>query len=444
MFTVQGLLDRLAPCRDASTWWLGLSGGLDSMVLLAALAELRSEQTLPPLQAIHVHHGLNPAADGWAEHCERECARRQVPLRVARVAVGAGASVENVARQARYAAFEQLLAPGDQLLLAHHLDDQLETLLFRLVRGTGLLGLAGMPVSRRLGAGQLQRPLLGWTRQQLERWARSQNLLWIEDPANQDFRFARTGLREEVLPALRRLWPGTDASLQRLARHASEAVELLDDLALDDLRRHPALTDPWLAPWPSLDADRLAQLSAARQRNLLRFWLRQQGQPMPDARRLDDLLRQLRAANDGQPALRIGSAQLVRSAGRLWLLPTEGVPSGQAQGLAMPAGDVTLAAGNGRLRSVRAAAGLALERGVWEIRYGSPAQRIRLAGRPRQSLKQLFQDAGVPAWLRPAVPLLYRNGELVSVAGRWNDPDACAGPEEPGWSLTWEPRTGQS
>jgi tRNA(Ile)-lysidine synthase len=438
MFTPQGLLERLAPCRDAPTWWLGLSGGMDSMVLLEALVQLRSGHPLPPLHAVHVHHGLNPAADEWVIHCRDECARRDVPLTVVEVSVQAAASIENAAREARYHAFSALLGAGDQLMLAHHLDDQLETLLFRLIRGTGLRGLAGMPAQRPLGAGALQRPLLAWRRDELHPWARTQALSWIEDPANRDPRFARTGLRHEVLPALRRIWPGTDASLIRLAGHVSEAGELLDELAEADLgQAGDGSADPWLAGWPSIALDRLTQLSAARQRNLLRYWLRREGQPLPDARQLDELVVQLGAAGDGQPLLRWGVVRLARSAGRLWLLREDHLHAGTVQPLAITA-MTDLIAGNGRLHLVPQSGGLALERGRWEIGYRAGGEQIRLAGRPARSLKQLFQENAVPVWLRSSIPLLYCDGVLVSVAGRWNDPAGCAAPGEPGWQVRWE------
>ena len=149
----QGLLTQLTRCMDAPAWWLGLSGGLDSMVLLELLSQARQLSDIPPLHAIHVHHGLNAEADAWAAHCQRACDARGVPLTIVRVQVGQGASIEEAARDARYAAFAEVLAPGAELLLAHHRDDQLETLMFRLMRGTGVRGLIGMPARRALGAG---------------------------------------------------------------------------------------------------------------------------------------------------------------------------------------------------------------------------------------------------------------------------------------------------
>lgn len=147
------LLQTLAPWRDAPAWQIAYSGGLDSTVLLHLLADLAKTQPLPPLQAIHVHHGLQAAADAWPAHCQAVCDAAGVPLRVMRVQVPSGASLERAARDARYQAFAEAIGPGELLLTGQHRDDQAETLLFRLLRGAGVRGLTGMPAQRSLGGG---------------------------------------------------------------------------------------------------------------------------------------------------------------------------------------------------------------------------------------------------------------------------------------------------
>lgn len=435
---LQDVLGQLAPCMDAPVCWLGLSGGLDSMVLLEAVDQLRRHYSFPRLKAIHVHHGLHPDANRWAEHCQRECEARDIELHVRRVQLPPGGNIEELARDARYGVFEEYLQPGDYLLLAHHADDQLETLLFRLMRGTGVRGMAGMPVSRALGQGSLLRPLLGWTREQLAGWAAEQQLEWIEDPANTDPRYARTALRHEMLPYLRQHWKSLPDNLLRLAEHANEANQLLDERAEEDLQIASApLADIWLDRWPSLTLDALAALSPARQKNLLRYWLHQHSVRLPDQRHLHALLEQLAAAQDSQPALRIGSARLYRSSGRLWLLPASGVPAGVAEPLTAIQNTV-LRAGNGRLR-FQAGGRIAHSDGNWRIAYRRGGEQIRLPGRPTQSLKSLFQQAAIPAWLRPAIPLLYCDDQLVSVAGRWNAEAMLVGAGQAGFSMFWEP-----
>lgn len=439
MFNLRGLLEQLAPCVDAPVCWLGLSGGLDSMVLLDAMVQLRQKHPFPPIKAIHVHHGLHADADQWAEHCARECAARGVELYVERVCLGSAGSIEELARDARYSVFERLMGRDDCLLLAHHRDDQLETLLFRVLRGTGLRGLAGMPRSRGLGAGQLLRPLLSWERRELYDWASEQQLSWIEDPANADPRYARTALRHALLPDLRRRWPAMPEHLLRLAEHAEEANQLLDERAGEDLQlAQGMLTDVWLTAWPSLDVAAVSALTPARQKNLLRYWLHANGMRLPDQRHLHNLISQLRAAQDTQPAVQLGQAQLYRSSGRLWLLPTGGVPVGIEQPLTHFA-DTALVGGNGWLRMAPGDGGIAARPGAWRIDYRRGGEQIKLPGRPRQMLKKLFQEAGIPAWIRPAIPLLYCDDRLISVAGRWKAEGADAGADETGWAVTWEP-----
>ena len=439
MLTLQGLQQQLGPCMNAPAWILGLSGGLDSMVLLDALVQLRGQQATPPLSAIHVHHGLSTQADAWATFCERECAQRGVPLQVVRVQLQPGASIEGAARDARYQAFAQRLPSNAALLLAQHRDDQLETLLFRMLRGTGLRGLAGMPTQRKLAEGYLQRPLLPWSRAELEQWARAHDLAWIEDPANQDPRFARTALRHQLLPMLRHGWPQAEQNLLRLVRHASEANELLDERAAEDLSVvSKPLHDAWLQHWPSLDVSALCALSPARQRNLLRYWLAAEGVLLPATRRLDDWLAQLSAATDSQPQIDLGSYRLYRSSDRLWLVSSRWPQAGQSEMLGR-AGVQSLAAGNGRLHLAGAALNATDGAGPWRIGYRQGGEQIRLPRRGNQSLKQLFQQAQIPVWLRASIPLLYCADELVSVAGRWNAGPALVDDLQSGFTVSWEP-----
>lgn len=439
MFSKQELLRQLLPCMDAPAWWLGLSGGMDSMVLLDALVELRRAHSLPPLRAIHVHHGLHPDADRWAEHCVREAAARQIPLVIERVQLAAGASIEAQARDARYAAFARHMGANDSLLLAHHRDDQIETLLFRLLRGTGLRGMAGMPSGRSLARGRLFRPLLDQPRSALLAWARSRELNWIEDPANNDPRFARTALRHKLIPLLREGWPAVDDSLLTVLNHAREANELLDERAAEDVQLlGDGVADPWLAVWPSLALPGLLRLSVARRRNLLRYWLGAHACRLPQ-RRLQTLDEQLFSAIDSQPVIDLEGGRLHRSSGRLWLLRDADMtpPAGQpieAQGETLLGGD------NGVLCVHFPGMALVGLQG-WSVAYRRGGEQIRLPGRPAQSLKNLFQEADLPAWLRPKIPLIYHAGDLVSVGGRWNASDYLHSAAGPGWYIRWELRS---
>ncbi|SFP87771.1 tRNA(Ile)-lysidine synthase [Geopseudomonas sagittaria] len=427
------LLHALEPWRQAPAWKVAFSGGLDSTVLLHLLARLRQRQALPPISVIHVHHGLQAAADAWVEHCRAQCAVLNVPLLVRHVQVAAGASVERAAREARYAVFAELLGEGEVLLAAQHQDDQAETLLLRLLRGAGARGLAAMPASRPLAAGWLLRPLLGMSRAELERWARAQGLQWIEDPSNDDMTLARNFLRHEILPRLTQCWPAASAVLARDAEQMAEADGLLGELAALDLQAAAAHALPKWLELPSLRLAPLLALSEARQRNALREWLRPL--TLPPEREHWAGWRDLRdAAVDAAPRWRLGGGELRRAGGRLWWLsgdwlqaPTETVVDWPEplQPLALP--------GNGRVRLAGALPG-----GRLQIRYRQGGEVLDLAGRGHRDLKRLLQECALPAFVRGRLPLLYAGEALVAVANLPQLQVAGAAPLQ----LHWLPPTG--
>ena len=284
----------------AESLCVGLSGGRDSVVLLHLLARL---DLGPRLSAIHVHHGLSRHAERWSAFCADLCGTLGVPLRVERVAVadGRGLGLEAAARHARYEAFARCGA--DSLLLAHHRNDQAETLLFNLVRGTGITGAAGMPAERRLGSLRLLRPLLGVPRSDIEAYAEEHDLAWIDDESNDDTGFSRNFLRHEVLPVIEGRFPGAAACLAGAAAHFSEADLLLADLAETDWQ---ACADGDCLPMAALQ-----RLSPARLKNLLRYRLRRLGWRVPAARRLEEFVRQLlEAAPDTRPVLTLPDGEM--------------------------------------------------------------------------------------------------------------------------------------
>ncbi|MGE5469932.1 MAG: tRNA lysidine(34) synthetase TilS [Bacteroidota bacterium] len=303
------LATRLAP---ADRLCVGLSGGCDSVVLLHLLSRLGLGERLT---AIHVHHGLSPNADAWADFCAEYCAGLGIPLRLVRVEVdqASGLGLEAAARAARYAAFAAETA--DIVVLAHHQGDQAETLIFNLLRGAGVAGAAGMPDERPFGRQRLWRPLLGCSRAEIESYARRHQLRWIDDESNADTRHARNFLRHEVLPALSRRFPAAERSLAQAAGHFAEADELLAELAAADWRQ--ACAEGAEAP----AVRRLRGLSPARLKNLLRYRLRQLGWRSPVAARLDEFARQIMtAAPDRHPELQLPDGCIRVAGGRLcWL-----------------------------------------------------------------------------------------------------------------------------
>ncbi|WP_223512335.1 tRNA lysidine(34) synthetase TilS [Pseudomonas sp. GL-B-19] len=423
------LLKQLAPWRNASTWRIAFSGGLDSTVLLHLLAHLAKTQSLPALSAIHVHHGLQAAADAWPEHCQAVCDALGVPLKVIHVQVQPGASLERAARDARYGAFVEATQANELLLTAQHRDDQAETLLFRLLRGAGVRGLSGMPSQRRLGRGHLLRPLLDVSRGELEAYATAHQLSWIEDPSNQDRQFSRNYLRHQVFPVLTERWPQAVATMARSAAHLSEAQALLDELAQIDLAEATTVNDfDWLG-LPSLELASLAKRSAARQRNALSHWLASLTR-LPDSDHWSGWEDLRDASGDARPVWRLADGELHRSAGRIWWLsgywlcsPPPAVQwADPLKSLVLPENGVLTLTGQ-------------IPDGPLQIRYREGGEVMHFADRGHRDLKRLLNERGVPGFARGRLPLVYRDGQLLAVA----NVRGLNGSGQEGWHLHWLP-----
>lgn len=388
------------PCRGRR--WVALSGGLDSTVLLHLLSAEGE-----PVSAVHVHHGLSPNSDDWADRCAELADSLGVPLVTRQVVVDTADGVEAGARDARYREFRHLLAPGDQLLLAHHGDDQVETFFLRLLRGAGPQGLSGMRSSRPLGQGTLLRPLLGVARSELETYARENELSWIEDESNRDLRFDRNFLRARVLPLLSDRWP-LRQRIQRAARNLEESAVLLQELAESDLRdcrRRPERLGE------SIALDRYLALRPERQRNLLRSWAESLGGVWPSALQLAELEQQLASAEpDRQPAVPLGQMVARRFRDRLFLTPSlPEVPKSFSvtwggQGVLQLAGGGSL----GGLPGWPAA--------QYRVAFRQGGERARpLERQHSQTLKKLMQEYGLEPWLRDRVPLIFEGDRLLAV-----------------------------
>jgi len=292
------------------------SGGVDSTVLLHLLWRARR---LPgsrlTLRALHVDHGLQPAAADFRRFCLRTARQWQLPLRVlkAQVRSGKGDSVEQAAREARRAVLGAALAPGELLLTAQHADDQLETLLLAVLRGAGPAGLAGMPTAMPLAGSHLLRPLLDRERAELLAYAHAARLSWIDDPTNDEPRFDRNYLRARVLPVLRRRWPALSRTAGRSARHCAAAALALQCAAARDLEL--------AADGADLEVAVLRRWSAARRAGALRAWIQSAGGRAPNERHLREIEAMLVARADAHPELRLPDLTLRRQGGRLRIEP---------------------------------------------------------------------------------------------------------------------------
>jgi tRNA(Ile)-lysidine synthase len=407
---------------------VAFSGGRDSSVLLDALSSLRDR--LPaPLRAMHVNHGLHPDAARWARHCEQFAAARNVACCSQNVVIDPAdpRGLEAAARAARYAAFEAELRPDEWLLTAHHADDQLETVLLQLLRGGGPAGIAGMPAQAPFGTGWLARPLLTFRRDELTAYADANGLRCITDPSNADTRRDRNFLRHEIIPCLKQRWPAATTTATRSARHAAHADSLLHDLADLDLARIQ------MDKSDSLPIDAVLSLGQDRAANLLRRWLCERELPVPDTRRLNELLAQAKnAASDRVPEVTWAGA-----VARCWRGRIHAFPPPPQRPVDLPerwhGKPLHLGPGLGELRAVRGDGGLranVLAEGV-KLRFRKGGEIIRPVGHQHhRKLKDLLREANIAPWLRDRIPLLWFDNKLVAVGELWVAHEFAAKPDE--------------
>ena len=421
---------------------LGLSGGIDSVVLLELLRRLAGPLAFR-LSCVHVNHNLSPHARRWAEFCARLCKRHAIALALHEVDVAPyrAEGLEAAARRARYEVYAQQ-TDADFIVLAQHQDDQAETLLLQLLRGAGVKGGASMPLVREQrgrgdrAAAAILRPMLALSRKQIEAYARAHKLKWMEDESNADTRYDRNFLRHRVLPVIEQAFPACRATLARAAGHLAEASQVLDQVAEVDAKR--------AAKRNSLAVAELRRLGSARAKNLLRWLLQQQGAAAPEADRLQEGLRQLfEAGDDAAVRILLGARELRRYAGRAYLLPLLPDPPAELR-LEWDGKRVwPLPELGGTLRFARRkGAGLACAR-VRELglslrlRQGGEKLRLQAKGSTR-SLKNLLQEAHMPPWERERLPLIYCGNTLAAVPGLGVAAGWQAGAGNFGWAIIWQ------
>lgn len=413
-----GLREQLR-ADDPPALCVAFSGGPDSTALLHALAQL-PEARGRDLRALHVDHGLHADSAAWARHCADLCEALEVPLTVVRVKVddSRGEGIEAAARRARRAAFAEHLGDGEWLALAHHRDDQVETVLLKLLRGAGPEGLGGMRPLRPFARGFLWRPLLETSRGSLRKYLSKNELLCVDDPANDDPRFSRNVLRREILPHFSEHWQHADTSIlhaAQLCRAAADYIDAIAQTALATLRRDAGTLDApgWLA------------LPEALRAPVLDAWLHAGGFSAPrDASRAELAKQAANASEDSAPVIAWPGTEVRIWGGRLHAMPPLVFPAADwhAQWNGAP---LELPDGCGMLRLETAGppsthATDSLLDPPLTVRFRRGGERIKPTGDPHtRELRDLFQQARMPPWLRMRCPLVYDNDELIAVADLW-------------------------
>lgn len=433
--------DILSEYPDAETCWIAYSGGLDSHVLLHVLAAIKTELKLE-LIAVYINHGISPCADQWQEHCRHICENYGMEFRSYSVEISqkTDQGIEALAREKRYEIFGDLMKTDDLLLTAHHLNDQVETMLLQLLRGSGPDGLVGMPQSRKFSAGYLLRPLLAYAKEYIHEYAFKESLYWVEDESNESNDYDRNFLRNKILPELFTHWPGALKTIQRAIAHQVDAKELIHEIATADL------LSVCENDFAKINLQKFDALSCIRKKYVLRAWIKKNKLKIPNVHVIDRIIQEVILAHtDRNPGIEWHGAEIRRYREYLYIMP------------ALPAHDVqvrtpwnmqqTLQLTSGILSATSIIAGIAdsgirkdmLPEGNVEVRYRQGGEKIRLPNREHtHDLKKLFQETGVLPWLRERIPLIYYEDILIAVGDLWIEHKYAATASEPAWQIKWQ------
>lgn len=393
---------------------MAFSGGLDSRVLFELARQAQQQQPNLVLRAIHIHHQLSPFADDWAAFAQQVCETAKVPISIYKVDPQSlsNASLEDRARRARYAVFEQELQTNEVLLQGHHQNDQVETLLLRLLRGAGTLGLASIPLQRPLGKGLILRPLLKTAKSELLAFAQAAQLEWVEDNSNFEIDFDRNYLRLKVLPLLQERFPNTNQNLARVTQLAATSQQLNQDLAQIDLATCQRTKH-------SLNLESFLKLAAYRQVNLLRYWLSIRCLTLPNHKIWHELTKLYHASTDSQPLvswdkgeqqvearrfqqqLFIAPSHYFQPLPKTWQTTWDGISP-----ISTPVGSI-----NFQLTHLLAAN----KTQAFTLQSRQGGEALRLAQRGQRDVKRLLQELQLPPWQRNQLVFIWQQDQLVAV-----------------------------
>jgi tRNA(Ile)-lysidine synthase len=426
----------LSELSETKCYWLAYSGGLDSTVLLHALFKIRNKLN-SEIIAAHVNHGLSKNSVNWEEHCRLNC----IDLGIKYISINVdipkikGKSPEELARESRYKALSEIIGEGDTVLVAHHQDDQVETVLIQLLRGAGPEGLAGMPKIKSFSSGWLARPLLSFTRKQLLAYAKIYNLRWVDDESNIDTTFDRNYIRKNIIPLISERWPSASTTISRAARHQADIIKLVNEISNHDMK-HVCVDEENI-----INIEEFNKLSDIRQRLVLRAWISKRNLPIPNADVTDKIITDLvNSKIDSEPCVNWNGAEVRRYRNYIYVMK----PIIKHDTCSIYKWDISepleLEVGTLKAKLTKGdgiKAKLIKNKRV-EIRYRKGGEKIKPVGRLRNcELKKLLQESEIPPWNRDCIPLLYIDNKLAEVAGYWIEDAFHAKANEDGWLISF-------
>ena len=408
-FDIQSLAKKLAQLPSVSSYYIAFSGGMDSTVLLHALARLSLDI---PLHAIYIDHGLQPESMNWTTHCQQFCQQYQIKFQAVHLNLKPqkGESIEAIARTARYQVLQQMIPKNSLLMTAQHADDQVETVLLQLLRGSGVKGLAAMPFCKPWNQGWHVRPLLEYDQQTLREYALEQQLEWIEDPSNQEIKFERNYLRLKVIPLLKDHWSGLTKTIPRSALHCAESEQLNQQTAELVLQK--------ISNKKILNGVQLLKYDPLWQKYLLRQWIAQSGFLLPNTKRLNELQRLISCSNSGLIHWKNTECRLYQQ--QLYLMkPLKNLNLSKILEWHLNQKILQLPSSLGYLECDSENSLIS----VLNIRFRQNTQISKL-NQPstNKHLKKIFQTHHIPPWQRSTIPLIFYQNKLIQVGNFWQHP----------------------
>ena len=432
---IEEILKQQIQAHNIKKICVSLSGGVDSIVLLYALNQRLGKGC--SIRAIHINHNLVKDSQSWADFCKKTCDQIQIQIDIHSVKVNTteGFGIEAAARKARYQKLRRSIQEGEWLMTAHHQDDQLETILLRMARGTGIEGLQGIQKQFNFGRGRILRPLLGVSKSEILGYAREKKLVWVVDTSNQETYFDRNFLRIKVIPTIKERWPSFSSSVSRLSDISTQTSILLKELAEQDLGFN--------YPIKNLDIDIFKNKSIGRIINIIRFLILKNEMSVPSMKVLNSGVSTLLNPKSVNPSMVWDNYCIKRYLDKLYFLQLSELQPNQSNELMNWSIDEPLVLdenGSTLAATIAKGKGLSLKKcnKNLNVQFRKGGESIRPVGHKiTKKLKKLFQEDHILPWTRDKIPLLYKKNELIGVGDLWFSQNYIASAEEDGFLINW-------